>query len=193
MKISKLRLFSATLVAIMLVGVGTAIIPNDGKIASAGSPSGVTPDNGTQSQEQQLTEDNQAALNNKQPAPKLDTSLERDNLIKRLKFLNNSNQLGYVYLLSLDGKVVAQYTIKGKVSSINSMLTTMDQVRCPGSEGRGCVSLSSPDLDGSYGKNPDGIFFFTTEGAYVEWSGTYIYSSEKLNIQTPLSLTRAVQ
>lgn len=33
-----------------------------------------------------------------------------------------------------------------------------------------------PDVDGSYGSNDNGIFFFTPDGKYVEWSGTYLYS-----------------
>ncbi len=181
MKITKLRLLSASLVAIMLVGVGLAVTVH------AGSPD----DTKTQQQEAGATESNQQRLLKSTPPPQLSKSLERENLKRRLEFLNDNNRLGYVYLLSLDGKVVAQYTIKGKPSSINSLLTTPDQVRCPRSDS--CVALESPDLDGSYGANPDGIFFFTTENNYVEWSGTYIYSSEKLNIQTPLSLTRAVR
>jgi hypothetical protein len=187
MKVSKLRLFSASLVVIMLVAVSLAIIPRN--TAHAGSPDSNT----TQSNEDKLTEENQKRLSVITPAPKLENSLERENLKKRLEFINDSNRLGYVYLLSLDGKVIAQYTIKGKVSSLNSFMTTTEQIRCRGTTTDTCGVLSSPDLDGSYGSNPEGIFFFTTEDAYVEWSGTYIYSSEKLNIQTPLSLTRNVE
>jgi hypothetical protein len=163
--------------------------------ASAGSPgNGVTSNSGSQAQEQNLTEVNQLNLDKVQPAPQLQTSLERANLIAKLKFTNNSNQLGYVYLLGLNGNVIANYTIKGKVSSLNSMLTTTDQVRCPSfSTGAGCNTVTSPDLDGSYGNNPSGIFFFTTAGVYVEWSGTYIYSSEAMNITTPVTLTETVK
>lgn len=183
------------LVLIALVSMTVAIFGIHS--VGAGSPNGggTTSNTGTQTQEQNLTEANQAHLNAVQPAPKLDTSLERSNLIARLKFLNNANQLGYVYLLGLNGNVVAHYTIKGKVSSLNSLLTTTDQVRCPygGSvDTASCVALASPDLDGSYGPNPSGIFFFTTNGTYVEWSGTYVYSSQQLDIQTPVSLTEQV-
>lgn len=189
----KIRLIGASLVLVMLVSVFSAIAAPRSKVAEAGTPSSATSNNGSQVQEQKLTEDNQLNFLKKSPAPKLDNSLERENLVRRLKFLNNNNQLGYVYLLSLDGKVISEYTIKGKVSSLNSLLTTPQQLRCPGDNSSSCVAVDSPDLDGSYGKNPDGVFFFTTEGILVEWSGTYMYSSQKLNIQTPLSLTRAVQ
>ena len=40
---------------------------------------------------------------------------------------------------------------------------------------------------GSYGNNPEGIFFFTTAGSYVEWSGSYLYSNQPLTYaQQPL-------
>ena len=32
------------------------------------------------------------------------------------------------------------------------------------------------DVDGSYGENDNGIFFFTPDGKYIEWTGTYLYS-----------------
>ncbi len=179
----------AALVAIVLISTTAAVaMPH---IAHAGSPSASTPDNGTQNQEQNITEQNQATLDKNQPIPQLTHSLERDNLIKKLNFTNNANQLGYVYLLGLNGSVIASYTVKGKVSSLNSLLTTTSQIQCPGTN-NSCITTPSPDLDGSYGNNPNGIFFFTTTGAYVEWSGTYIYSSQPLNIQTPVSLTEQV-
>ncbi|MHB8600889.1 MAG: hypothetical protein ACYDER_29315 [Ktedonobacteraceae bacterium] len=181
----------AALVAIVLASTTAAVaIPH---IAHAGNPGVSTPSNGTQNQEQVLSENNQKTLDTNQPAPQLTTSLERANLIKKLEFTNNANQLGYVYLLALNGNVIASYTIKGKVSSLNSLLTTPSQLQACDSNGSSCAVTQSPDLDGSYGVNPNGIFFFTTTGAYVEWSGTYIYSSQPLNITTPVSLTEQVR
>lgn len=145
------------------------------------------------------TEVNQSKLVRKQPPVTVDHSLERDNLNKRLEFTNNANQLGYVYLLSDMGAVISEYTVMGKVSSLNSYITQMEQIKCVES-GNGyeagryaCESVEAPDLDGSYGSNPDGIFFFTTEGAYIEWSGKYLYSTQGMNINTAVTLTRTVQ
>jgi hypothetical protein len=64
------------------------------------------------------------------------------------------------------------------------------------SEIGGCTTgyiVQAPDIDGSYGQNVEGIYFFTTEGAYVEWAGEYMYSSEPLRITTPLELVREVK
>ena len=127
--------------------------------------------------EMEQTETNQQRLAAAQPPPQIQVSLERKNLIERLKRLNTENRIGYVYLLSKGGSVMAFYTISGKVSSLNSWLTTPEQVAYV--NGASHV-LPSPDFDGSYGKNPDGIFFFTTGGALVEWSGDYLYSDQPL-------------
>jgi len=178
----------AALVAIVLASTTAAVmIPH---VAHAGSPNVTTPTNGTQNQEQMLTENNQATLDKNQPAPTFTYSQERANLIKKLNLTANPNLLGYVYLMGANGQVVANYTVKGKVSSLNSLLTTPQQIQAcdQGSAGNGCITTDSPDMDGSYGPNPSGIFFFTTSGAYVEWSGPYLYSNQPLNITTAVTL-----
>ena len=85
------------------------------------------------------------------------------------------------------GSVITFFPIKGKVSSVNSMLTTTEQViRNPRGYSEGWVAVvSSPDLDGSYGSNGDAIFFFTTAGVYCEWNGKYFLCDR------PLKLTSA--
>lgn len=149
----------------------------------------------TTGKEAALTESNQVKLLTANPPPSLDRSLERENLINRLELLNNQNKIFYVYLVSY-GKVMAEYTAKGKVSSVNSKLTTQEQiVEDPHSyyrENQQGVVVESPDLDGSYGTNGDGIFFFTTDGAYVEWSGEYFVSDFPLSLSTPPVLVRTL-
>lgn len=141
----------------------------------------------TQMQEAQLTESNQQRLINACPAPQVDNSLERENLKRRIEFINDANKELYIALLSNDGKVLATYVTNGKVSSLNSYLTTNEQIVDDPNGGLevGSVVLESPDLDGSYGWNNEGIFFFTTDGAYIEWSGLYLESSQPFTLTTP--------
>jgi len=135
------------------------------------------------------TEANQRKLTKVQPAPQLDWSLERDNLIKRIKLMNDKNKISYIYLTSY-GRVMAFYTIKGKISSVNSKLTTnMQMVNTYQSS----TVLESPDLDGSYGTNGDGIFFFTTDGTYVEWNGEFMLCDKPLKLATQPELIRQVE
>lgn len=149
----------------------------------------------TSGQEAKLTETNQARLLAVSPPPQLDKSLERENLIRRLDLLNDENKIFYIYLVSY-GKVMAEYTAKGKVSSVNSKLTTQEQiVRDPftySSGARQGMVVESPDLDGSYGTNGDAIFFFTTDGAYVEWNGEFFVSDFPLHMTTPPVLVREI-
>ena len=42
------------------------------------------------------------------------------------------------------------------------------------------------DVDGSYGENDTGIFFFTPDGKYVEWSGIYLYSDIPFEVSAPV-------
>ena len=133
-----------------------------------------------------------------QPTPTdIEYSLERYNLIKRAYWVNGMRDkanslvspianmpLGYVVLFTESGDVVGQFVVDGKVSSLNSYLT-------PDSEYYELVYGGEwskenkwlPDIDGSYGENDNGIFFFTTDGKYVEWTGTYLYSDIPFNVK----------
>lgn len=148
--------------------------------------------------EERFTEENQQRLLKSSPPPKLTTSLERENLIRRYEFLNDQNKIFYVYLISY-GKVMGYYTAQGKISSVNSRLTQEDQIvdvenlGISSYESNDGLVVGSPQLDGSYGTNGDGIFFFTTEGAYVEWNGEYIVSDFPLKMSTPPILVKEVE
>jgi hypothetical protein len=132
-------------------------------------------------------EDNQLRLMKVIPAPQLNTSLERANLAERLQRINQQNMSGFIYLLSY-GRVVASYPIRGKVTSLNAYLT---QGETPCSiDGRMC---ETPDYDGAYGKNAEGVFFFTADSnAYVEWAGDYLFSDQPLRLNQEPMMVRNV-
>lgn len=138
-------------------------------------------------------------LQQSQPTPTdIYYSLERYNLIRRAYWVNGQREkalslpcpvekpLGYVVLMLEGVGVVGNYVIDGKVSSLNSFLT-------PDSEyyeySAGETSKKNnwlADVDGSYGENDNGIFFFTTDGKYIEWTGTYIYSDIPYIVDDPI-------
>lgn len=150
--------------------------------------------------EQKKTEENQKTLLANQPPPKLDWSLERDNIYKRTMLWNDPAKVSYIYLTSY-GKVMAFYTIKGKVSSVNSYMTNFEQVLdgCyydSASSHDPCyddVVIEAPSEDGSYGTNGEAVFFFTTDGTYVEWSGEYMLADQPLKLSTPPELVREIK
>jgi len=170
------------IIAFLLVGIGTLSGCSEANVS-----------NSSGNVEQNHTETNQRNLIQNQPPPTLDSSLERDNLIKRTNLWNDPNKISYIYLIEY-GKVMAFYTIKGKVSSVNSQITNTEQVKSGGYiSSQWAVTLPSPSEDGSYGTNGDAVFFFTTEGAYVEWRGDYMLADQPLKMATQPELIREIK
>ena len=135
-----------------------------------------------------------------QPTPTdIDYSLERYNLIRRAYWVNGQREkanamvcpvekpLGYIVLITEGGAVLGSYIVDGKVSSLNSYLT-------PDSEYYELVYGGQyskenkwiADVDGSYGENDSGIFFFTPNGNYMEWTGIYLYSDIPFEVADPI-------
>ncbi|MBP3404734.1 MAG: hypothetical protein J6N18_01415 [Kiritimatiellae bacterium] len=151
-----------------------------------------------------------ANLAERQPTPTdVDYSLERYNLIKRTYWVNGQREkanalpcqivkpLGYIVLFTESGSVVGSFVVDGKVSSLNSFLTPDSEYYEKNTSYRsGYTDLSCnvddfsnkwiADVDGSYGVNDNGIFFFTTDGKYIEWTGTYLYSDIPFVVDDPI-------
>ena len=137
-------------------------------------------------------------LSGNQPTPNdINYSLERYNLIKRAYWVNGQREkavalpcaverpLGYIVLLTESGSIVGKFVVDGKVSSLNSYLTP-DSQSYEGVYVGDTVNKWLPDVDGSYGTNDNGIFFFTPDGKYIEWTGIYLYSDIPFEISSPI-------
>ena len=142
--------------------------------------------------EQVQTEINQQQLIIKQPAPRVDWSLERDNLIKRFKLQNNRAVSFFMYVFIEGISDPVGYYQVNKVSSVNSQLTNTEQII----NGRSTTNnlptesiaiIPSPAEDGSYGTNGDAIFGFTPEGIYIETNMKYITSTVPLTFTKPVN------
>jgi hypothetical protein len=160
---------------IAIVGVAAALVLG----LSACEDSG----NNAQGEGQAITEQafDQQSKTVPYPVTELRDSLERRNLKDRLLRTNKPDAIGYVYLMNF-GQIVGYYTIKGKVSSTQSQMTT-DNLIIDRYEGD--VVVNAPGDDGSYGANEPGIFFFTTEGAMVTTSLDYIWADNQIAIDVP--------
>ncbi|MCP4393167.1 MAG: hypothetical protein GY804_02715 [Alphaproteobacteria bacterium] len=138
-------------------------------------------------QELAVTEKSQRHFNGVQPPEQMDWSLEREQILERNRRWNNPNKLSYIYLFSEMGQIIAYLPIKGKVSSVNSKLTATNQIVYYDNSYEDSVNgiVESPAMDGSYGTNGDAIFFFLTDGTYMEWASPYLLSDNpvKLSIQ----------
>lgn len=147
-------------------------------------------------------------LQTNQPTPTdIDYSLERYNLIRRTYWVNGQREkanalpceiekpLGYIVLFGESGVVVGSFVVDGKVSSLNSFLTPDSEYyeKYTGGYEEGTGSINDrysnkwlADVDGSYGENDNGIFFFTPDGKYIEWTGTYLYSDIPFEVSDPV-------
>lgn len=163
-----------------MAGAATVALLFFGGVACSSS------DNSPQSQGQAQTETAFKAQSKAEPYPadKLTDSLERKNLAERLLRYNNPSKISYVYLMSNQGTIVTYFTIKGKVSSNDSQMTTSQLVDKYCYSGGNCdyVANPAPGDDGSYGANEPGIFFFTTDNVMVTWSGLYLMSDAPLKV-----------
>lgn len=191
------------LIVISIIGVLTGLIISATNDADAGWFDRPEPKKTTNQVEQSTAESNHERLISQVPIPQIKDSLERRNVAKRAETFNNSDKISYVYLVSF-GKVMSFHTAKGKISSLESYMNPTE--RLVDSNGNKCkrdwvsnvgfepcYALSAPEIDGTYGSNPEGIFFFTTEGAYVEWNGEYMVSDQPLKLTTPPELVREIE
>lgn len=136
-----------------------------------------------------------------QPTPTdINYSLERYNLIRRAYWVNGQREkanalvceiekpLGYIVLFS-GNVVVGNFVVDGKVSSLNSFLTPDSEHYEMAATGETRYLYTNnwlADVDGSYGTNDSGIFFFTPDGKYIEWSGDYLYSDIPFIVDEPV-------
>lgn len=139
-------------------------------------------------------------LQSNQPTPTdIDYSLERYNLIRRTYWVNGQREkantlpceiekpLGYIVLFAESGAVVGSFVVDGKVSSLNSFLTPDSEYYEIDTDSRAYGDNKwLADVDGSYGENDNGIFFFTPDGKYIEWTGIYLYSDIPMVVDNPV-------
>lgn len=120
----------------------------------------------------------------------IEYSLERYNLIRRAYWVNGMREkantliceiekpLGYIVLFA-GNATVGSFIVDGKVSSLNSYLTPDSEYYETAVTGEAYNTIRNrwlADVDGTYGTNDNGIFFFTPDGKYIEWTGEYLYS-----------------
>lgn len=151
-----------------------------------------------------------------QPTPTdIDYSLERYNLIRRAYWVNGQREkantliceiekpLGYIALFLDNGACAGKFIVDGKVTSLNSFLTPDSEYYEKDTDyksgdpnanfGDRYSNKWLPDVDGSYGLNDNGIFFFTPDGKYIEWTGTYLYSDIPFEVKDTVITYQEVQ
>jgi len=140
-------------------------------------------------------------LQRRQPVPTdIEASLERHNIIRRSYWINGMQEralalpnpvpnppMGYIILFAPNGGVVGRFLVEGKVTSLNYSLVPYSQyfeAWMGGSTRRNNNWIANPG--GVYGTNTNGIFWFTPDGRYMEWNGTYLFTDIPFIIDDPI-------
>ena len=133
-----------------------------------------------------------------QPVPTdIEYSLERYNVIKRAYWVNGQREkamslpcavnrpLGYIVLFTDSGAVAGRFVVDGKVSSLNSYLFSAYEQR-KWKDYSLIYEREVAGIDGTYGENVSGIFFFDVNSNYIEWNGKYLYTDIPVDVDDPV-------
>ena len=121
---------------------------------------------------------------------------EIDNIKRRLKLTSNPGQIGFVLLLNQAGQPIMYTSVKGKITSGGKRLTNptnwvqhdCGEYACTGAE-------PGPSDEGTFGSSGEYVYFWTTDGQYVQWNGGYLYSDKpfRTNIRPLVIATEQAQ
>jgi len=104
--------------------------------------------------------------------------------------------LGYATIMTSSGAVIGNFPVIGMVVSLRTYLTPdSEYYEKNGSsiDGRH-ANKWLPDIDGTYGENADGIFFFELDGTYHEFINvTAHYSDQPMKADNPILKTEGTQ
>lgn len=107
---------------------------------------------------------------------------EIENIKRRLELTANPGLIGYIVLLNEMGQPVMYTGVKGKVTSGSKRLTHPQ-----GWNGEMRGWAEAPSDEGTYGSSNPYVYFWTTEGQYIQWDGGYLYSDKPIRLsQAPL-------
>ena len=118
---------------------------------------------------------------------------EQDNIVRRLKLTANPGQIGFVILLNSAGQPIWYGSVKGKITSSGKRLTSpeKDWGDSPTSTPLGTMG-PAPSDEGTWGSSDTYVYFWTTDGQYMQWSGDYLYSDKPFRLKIePLAFTSA--
>lgn len=108
---------------------------------------------------------------------------EIDNIKKRLELTSDPALLGFVLLLNEMGQPVAYYGVTGKITSGGKRLTPRQKlIKCDRGEWNGHCVVDAPSDEGTNGSSAPYVFFWTTDGQYIQWNGKYLYSDKPFRL-----------
>ena len=97
--------------------------------------------------------------------------------------------LGYIVLFAPNGGVVGSFLVEGKVTSLGYSLVPYSEYWERGNGQGGNTQWRNrwiASAGGVYGTNTNGVFWFTPDGKYMEWNGTYLFSDIPFHVEEPI-------
>lgn len=108
---------------------------------------------------------------------------EIDNIKARLELTSSPSMLGYVALMNEMGQVVMYTGVKGKITSSGKRLTVpVQKYKIDRGANYGTTLGPAPSDEGTWGSSSPYIYFWTTNGQYIQWSGKYLYSDQPFRL-----------
>ncbi|GAA0849378.1 hypothetical protein ABER99_21565 [Paenibacillus glucanolyticus] len=105
--------------------------------------------------------------------PQMDASLERQNIVDRIKAFNDPSKLMWLYVIS-EGNIIDRVPVRGKVTNGNKRLTSTETFSKAYQGGyNNDVIVEAPDEVGVFGNAGDFIFWFDPSGEIYQTNGTY--------------------
>ncbi|MEK6885009.1 MAG: hypothetical protein AABY22_35585, partial [Nanoarchaeota archaeon] len=121
---------------------------------------------------------------------KLQSSIEQENINKRLQLVNSPSTTMWFYGLSDTGSIIFRSVVNGKVSSSTKRLEPIsgDNTNnyCSSKNAEGKCSNELIQADGTFGPSDEYVYWFDYEGNYYQWNGKYILTTKPLLIPAPL-------
>lgn len=115
---------------------------------------------------------------------------EIENIKNRLNLTSNPGLTGFVLLMNEAGQPIMYTGVKGKITSGSKRLTRPQElVGGDRGEYNGSFVVDSSSDEGTYGSSSPYIFFWTTNGQYMQRNGKYLYSDKPFRLSVePLVL-----
>lgn len=120
---------------------------------------------------------------------------EINNIKARLQLTADPGLLGYVALINKVGQVVLYTPVKGKITSGGKRLTAPEAWQVHNCGQYNCQGLvQMPSDEGTFGSSNPYIYFWTTDGQYIQTSMDYVYSNSPLRLsEDPLVVVGAAK
>lgn len=109
---------------------------------------------------------------------------EIDNIKKRLELTSNPGQIGFIILLNEMGQPIIYESVVGKVTSGGKRLTPPKKLwNVDKGEFMGTEVHDAPSDEGTWGSSSHYIYYWTVNGEYRQWNGSYLYSDKPFRLR----------